>query len=71
MPHAIGIDLGTVYSCVGVIKNGQVEIIANSQGNKVTPSVVGFTDLDRKVGDVAKNRMTENPENTVYGKENS
>jgi molecular chaperone DnaK (HSP70) len=67
MPHAIGIDLGTVFSCVGVVKNGAVEIIANSQGNRITPSVVGFTERDRKVGDVAKNRMADNPENTVYG----
>jgi molecular chaperone DnaK (HSP70) len=67
MSYAIGIDLGTVYSCVGVIKDGHVEIIANSQGNKITPSVVGFTDRDRKVGDVAKSRMADNPENTIYG----
>jgi hypothetical protein len=71
MSRAIGIDLGTVYSCVGVVKNGQVEIIANNQGNRVTPSVVAFAGQKRLVGDAAKYQMSQNPENTVYGEEDS
>mmetsp|Transcript_12580 Transcript_12580/g.20969 ORF Transcript_12580/g.20969 Transcript_12580/m.20969 type:complete len:683 (+) Transcript_12580:98-2146(+) len=63
----IGIDLGTTYSCVGVYKSGSgVEIIPNDQGNRITPSYVGFTDTDRLVGDAAKNQATLNPENTIY-----
>ncbi|KAF8341831.1 heat shock protein 70 family [Amanita rubescens] len=62
----IGIDLGTTYSCVGVQRHGQVEIIANDQGNRITPSWVGFTDEERLVGDSAKNAFHSNPENTVF-----
>jgi endoplasmic reticulum chaperone BiP len=63
----IGIDLGTTYSCVGIIKNGKVEIIANEQGNRITPSYVAFTENgDRLVGDGAKNQATTNPLNTIF-----
>jgi len=63
----IGIDLGTTYSCVGVFKNGRVEIIANDQGNRITPSYVAWTDEgERLIGDSAKNQATINPENTVF-----
>ena len=62
----IGIDLGTTYSCVGVFRNGQVDIIANDQGNRITPSYVAWSDKERLVGDSAKNQATINPENTVF-----
>src|SRR3990167_11233538 len=62
----IGIDLGTTYSCVGVYKNGRVEIIPNELGHRITPSVVAFTDEDRMIGDAAKNQASINPERTVY-----
>ena len=62
----IGIDLGTTYSCVGVFRNGAVDIIANDQGNRISPSYVAWDDKERLVGDAAKNQATINPENTVF-----
>jgi heat shock protein 5 len=62
----IGIDLGTTYSCVGIFKNGRVEIIPNELGNRITPSFVGFTDDEKLVGEAAKNQVSSNPLRTVY-----
>jgi heat shock protein 5 len=62
----IGIDLGTTYSCVGIFKNGRVEIIPNELGSRITPSVVAFTDEERLVGEAAKNQAAINPTRTVY-----
>ena len=63
---SIGIDLGTTYSCVGVFRDDRIEIIANDQGNRTTPSFVAFTDTERLIGDAAKNQVAMNPQNTVF-----
>lgn len=65
-PAVIGIDLGTTYSCVGVMQNGKVDILVNDQGNRITPSYVAFTDEERLVGDAAKNQAAANPRNTIF-----
>ncbi|KAJ8257985.1 hypothetical protein GJAV_G00191870 [Gymnothorax javanicus] len=66
MKDSIGIDLGTTYSCVAVFQHGKVEVIANEQGNRTTPSYVAFTDIERLIGDAAKNQVAMNPNNTVF-----
>ena len=63
---SIGIDLGTTYSCVGIFRDDRIEIIANDQGNRTTPSFVAFTDTERLIGDAAKNQVAMNPHNTVF-----
>ncbi|RAL04989.1 molecular chaperone Hsp70 [Aspergillus ibericus CBS 121593] len=66
MAPAVGIDLGTTYSCVGIFRDDRIEIIANDQGNRTTPSFVAFTDSERLIGDAAKNQVAMNPHNTVF-----
>ncbi|BFZ60979.1 Hsp70 chaperone [Saitoella coloradoensis] len=66
MVKAVGIDLGTTYSCVAVWQNDRCEILANDQGNRTTPSYVAFTDTERLIGDAAKNQVAMNPHNTVF-----
>ena len=65
--RAIGIDLGTTYSCVAAWKHDRIEIIPNDQGNRTTPSYVAFSGADRLIGDAAKNQVASNPVNTVFG----
>ncbi|KAL4572447.1 hypothetical protein LXL04_019224 [Taraxacum kok-saghyz] len=62
----IGIDLGTTHSCVAVWKHGRIDIIANDEGNRTTPSCVAFTNAQRLVGDAAKNQIANNPANTIF-----
>ena len=62
----LGIDLGTTYSCVAVWRNGKVEVIPKESGNRITPSIVSFTNKKRLIGDAAKNKLVENYKNTVY-----
>ena len=67
--YAIGIDLGTTYSCVAVWRNNTAEIIPNDQGNRTTPSYVAFTDAnERLVGDAALNQAIRNPTTSIFGK---
>jgi len=63
---AVGIDLGTTYSCVGIMQSNNVDIIANDQGNRTTPSYVAFTESERLIGEAAKNQAAMNPTNTVF-----
>ena len=63
---SLGIDLGTTFSAVGIYRNGRVEIIANDQGNRTTPSFVSFTEEERLIGDAAKSMAAANAKNTVY-----
>ncbi|TKY64894.1 Mediator of RNA polymerase II transcription subunit 37c [Spatholobus suberectus] len=65
---AIGIDLGTTYTCVAVWRHDRVEIIVNDQGNRTTPSYVAFNHTERMIGDAAKNQAATDPTNTVFGK---
>ena len=64
--HIIGIDLGTTNSCVGIWKNGKVEIIPNELGERLTPSYISFTNDKRQIGKFAKKNITKNPKNTIY-----
>ena len=66
MAPAVGIDLGTTYSCVGFFRDDRIEIIANDQGNRTTPSFVAFTDTERLIGDAARNQVAMNPHNTIF-----
>lgn len=65
---AIGIDLGTTYTCAGVYSDGKVNIIVNSEGNRTMPSCIAFTDVERLCGERAKEQLCLNPINTIYGK---
>lgn len=64
---AVGVDLGTTYSCVAVMQHGKVEVIANDMGSRTTPSWVAFTDHERFIGEAAKTQMAMNPKSTVFG----
>ncbi len=64
--YVLGIDLGTTYSCIGIWRNGKVEVIPNENGARITPSVVSFTKNERLVGDAAKSQIDKNYKNTVY-----